>query len=323
MKHKATKISIFIVLILLNISCQHANKFDVDVSKIPAKVDIERFDLAFYGQDPKNLPKIKKQFPILFPPKMPDSIWTKKMNDSLVSELKKEVDKKFKNMQAYKSGIAALFKHIKYYQKDFKEPKIITLYSDWDYMKRAVYKDTLLFLALDNFLGEKNPIYKGIPVYIRHNLDPKRIPIEIGKSIIETQVKPPKSKSFVNKMINYGKQLYLLDAYVPNTADSLKIGYTAKKMKWARENEEMIWKYFISKKLLYNTLGTLDFRFLNPAPYSKFYSPEDTKTPGKIGQYMGWQIVRQFMQKNEVSLQKLIQMDEEEIFKQSKFKPRR
>jgi len=323
MKHKITKISIFIAFIVMNISCHETNDFDVDVSQIPIKVDIERFDLAFYGQNPKNLPEIKQQFPILFPPKAPDSIWINKMKDSLFAELKKEVDKKFVNMQAYKPGIEALFKHIKYYQKDFKEPKIITLYSDWNYMRKAVYIDSIEFLALDNFLGEKNPIYKGVPVYIKHNLDSKRIPIELAKSIIETQVKPPKSKSFINKMINYGKQLYLLDAYVPNTADSLKIGYTAKKMKWARENEEKVWKYFISKKILYNRLGTLDMRFLNPAPYSKFYSTEDTETPGKIGQYMGWQIVRQFMQKNKVSLQKLIEMDEEKIFKQSKFKPRK
>ena len=178
-------------------------------------------------------------------------------------------------------------------------------------------------LSLDNFLGQDNPIYKGVPKYIRHNLEPERIPVEIAKSIIEKQVKPSKSKTFIAKMINYGKRLYLLDKYVPKLPDSVKIGYPAKKMQWAKENEENVWEYFVEKKLLFSNAGSLDLRFLNLAPYSKFYSEEDMKSPGEIGRYIGWQIVRSYMKKNKVSLQKLLQTDEEDIFKKSNYKPRR
>jgi hypothetical protein len=37
---------------------------------------------------------------------------------------------------------------------------------------------------------------------------------------------------------------------------------------------------------------------------------------------MGWQIVRSFMEKNDVSLQTLLQMNEEELFKKANYKPR-
>jgi len=304
-------------------ACQDKNPLIVDVSHIPTKVEIIRFDLDFYGKKPNQLSEIKQKYPYMFPAKTPDSIWLKKMQDSLLLDLKIQVDSVFPNLKAFRPKIRNVFKHIKYYFPEFKEPKIITLYSDWNYMRKAVYTDSLLLLTLDNFLGNNNRLYKGIPQYIRQNMFPDYIPVAIANSIVEAQVIPPKSKNFLAKMIHYGKRLYLLDAYMPQIPDSLKIGYSAKKMKWAKNNEEKVWEFFIDRDLLYSNASSLDMRFLNLAPYSKFYSKVDMETPGYIGRYIGWQIVRSYMQKNKVSLQKLLKTPEEEIFKKSKYKPKR
>jgi len=312
-----------IIIIILLSSCQDNNPLDVDVSKIPAKVKFLRFDSDFYGQSPNRLAELKAKYPYMFPARVPDSIWLKKMQDSLLLDLKTQVDSVFPSMQAYKQPIADVFKHIKYYFKQFKEPKIVTLYSDWNYLKKSVFVDSLDLLTLDNFLGTKNRLYKGIPNYIKQNMVPQQIPVAIAKGIIETQVRPPVSKNFLSKMVNYGKKLYLLDAYMPQTPDSIKIGYNSKKMAWARQNEESIWQYFIENDLLYSNDQKLNMRFLNLAPYSKFYTEDDMKSAGYIGRYTGWQIVRSFMRKNKVSLQKLLQMPEEEIFKKSKYKPKK
>jgi len=315
---------LFVLLILLIFSsCHNKNILQVDVSNISAKVNINRFDKNFYGASPDDLAKIKQSYPYMFPARIPDSIWVKKMQDSLLLDLKQEVDRIFPNLDAQKSQIGNLFKHIKYYYKDFKEPEILTLYSDWNYMRRAVYVDSIELLTLDNFLGSNNRIYKGIPMYIRQNLIPERIPVEIANSIIDTKVAPTRSKNLLNKMVNAGKKLYLLDAFLPQMTDSLKIGYNAKKMQWIQDNEEDVWIYFIENELLYSADTKLDMRFMNLAPYSKFYTEDDAKSPGRVGQYIGWQIVRSFMKKNKVSLQQLIHMDEEEIFKKSGYKPKK
>ncbi len=316
------KISFLLLVLVVFSSCQDNDKLQVDVSKVPAKVVISRFDKDYYGISADKFSEIKHKYPYMFPEKVPDSVWTAKMQDSLLLDLKQEVDNVFPNLDKQKPGIENLFKHIKYYYKDFKDPKILTLYSDWNYLRRAVYVDSIELLTLDNFLGCDNRIYKGIPMYIRQNLTPERIPVEIANSIIITKVPPTRSKNLLNKMVNAGKKLYLLDAFLPQIADSLKIGYNAKKMQWIQENEEDVWIYFIENELLYNADTKLDMRFMNLAPYSKFYTEDDTKSPGRVGQYIGWQIVRSFMKKNEVSLQQLIHMDEEEIFKKSGYKPK-
>ena len=60
------------------------------------------------------------------------------------------------------------------------------------------------------------------------------------------------------------------------------------------------------------------------APFSKFYLEIDNESPGRIGQYIGWQIVRSFMENNpKVTVQQLIKMDAKTIFEQSKYKPKK
>ncbi len=92
---------------------------------------------------------------------------------------------------------------------------------------------------------------------------------------------------------------------------------------WAKENEIYIWKYFIEKELLYNTDSKLIRRFLDPSPFSKFYLEIDNQSPGKIGRWIGWQIVKSFMKKNpEVKIEDLILKSRQELFIKSGYKPK-
>jgi uncharacterized protein YjaZ len=92
---------------------------------------------------------------------------------------------------------------------------------------------------------------------------------------------------------------------------------------WCQENESYIWRYFIEKELLYSTDSKLPNRFTNLAPFSKFYLEIDNESPGRVGQWIGWQIVRSFMQNNKVSMQEMIKMDAKELFEKSKYKPKK
>ena len=124
-------------------------------------------------------------------------------------------------------------------------------------------------------------------------------------------------------MIFEGKKMYLLELYLPTISDQEKIGYSSDKFNWANANEQQIWMYFIDRKILFSTDSKLNARFLENAPFSKFYMEQDNLSPGKIGVWLGWQIVRSFMEKNDVSLQELLKMNEDEIFKKSNYKPKK
>ena len=110
---------------------------------------------------------------------------------------------------------------------------------------------------------------------------------------------------------------------IPFVSDADKIGYTREQLDWAISNESYIWRFFIEKELLYSTDSSLASRFINPAPFSKFYLELDSESPGRLGCYMGWQIVRSYMEHNNVGLMDMLQMDANEIFNNAKFKPRK
>lgn len=135
---------------------------------------------------------------------------------------------------------------------------------------------------------------------------------------------PPRDRSLLGLMVYFGKDLYMKDLFLPDATDAAKIGYTQQEIDWAKVNEEEMWRYFVERNLLYNTDPKLYDRFIGPAPFSKFYLELDNESPGRLGRWLGWQIVRAYMENNkDVTLQELLQMDAKTIFENSKYKPKK
>ena len=217
----------------------------------------------------------------------------------------------------------SLFQNVTYYNPLFNTPDIITGLSNIDYDYRVIYNQELVFISLDVYLGSTHPFYGDFPSYIKQNNVRERIIVDVASAIIDSQIKPLTNRSFLAKMIHEGKKLYLLELYLPLKSEAVRIGYNNIKYNWALTNEEQVWKYFIENNLLYSTDTKLNKRFLEDAPFSKFYISEDKNSPGRIGQWIGMQIVRSFMANNDVSLSDLLTKNEDEIFKTSKYKPRK
>lgn len=315
-------IPLFFIIVLL-FSCKLDNPQTIDVSNITVNYSIKRYEVDFYNTTKVQLPNLKKKYPFLFPKSFTDSFAVAKINDKAAQDLFKETQKLYKNISVLETQLTSLFKHIKYYNPTFRTPNIITMNSDIDYASRVIYADSLLLISLDVYLGKEHLFYTEYPKYIKENTTKENIIIDVTNSIIDKQLVSLSDRSFIGKMLYEGKKMYVLDLYLPGVSDKLKIGYSKEKMDWAITNEEEIWKYFIDRKLLFSTDKKLNKRFLDNAPFSKFYLQEDNQSPGRIGVWLGWQIVRSFMQNNEVSLQELLRIDSEELLKKSKYKPKK
>lgn len=319
----------FFLMFIFLVSCQKESKINIDTSSIEINFSVDRFEEFFYNleggdfQKTGNLQALKKKYPLMFPANTPDSVWVAKINDKDERELFAETQKLYKDFSGVEDELTELFKHVKYYYPKFEAPDVITVLSNIDYEYRVVYADLLLFISIDVYLGGDHPFYADYPDYIKVNNKKERIVVDVADKIIDVQMLPSLNRSFLGKMISAGKRLYVLDAYLPNKSDELKIGYAKEKLNWAKDNEDQIWRYFIEKDLLYSTDTRLNKRFLEEAPFSKFYLAEDSNSPGRIGQWVGWQIVRSFMENNDVSLQTLLEMNEDEIFQKSNYKPKK
>lgn len=292
-----------------------------EVLEIPLDLEIERFDLAFDQMEPAGLPAMKRKYPYLFPEQYSDSIWLAKQEDTLQQQLRKEVRKAFPDFGPYQTELELFFKHAKYYFPETQAPRVLTLTTDVDYENRIILTDTLLLVGLDNYLGPDHEFYSGLQRYIAQELDPVLLVSDVGSAFARKVVPTPRERSFIAQLVYYGKVLYLKDKLMPLAEDSVKIGYTAQQLEWARENESQIWRYFVERELLYSTDKQLGPRFLDPAPFSKFRLMFDNESPGRIGRYVGWQIVRSYMDTNNTSLREMLQIPGEELFKRSKYKP--
>ena len=308
---------------LILLSCKNEDKNSIDVSNIEVDFAIERFDKAFYNASPKTLVEVKKSFPLLFPKAVIDSVWLAKINNKDEQELFQETQIIFNDFNEIKKQFTSLFKHIAFYNPRFKAPKVITMLSNIDYENRVVYADSLLLVSLDVYLGKQHDFYADYPMYIKENNTKEHLVVDVANAIINSQFSPSKYRSFSSKIIEEGKKMYLLDVYLPSVSEKEKTGYTFAKLAWAKQQEEAVWKFFIENELLYSTDTKLNKRFIENAPFSKFYTAQDNQSPGKIGSYIGWQIVRSFMKQNDVSLQKLIAIDPQSLLDQSKYKPKK
>ncbi len=316
MKHL---IWIFFVCIGL-FSCKKEDKIKEDIAVIPTSFTIDRFDKAFYETPVENFQQLKAKYPYFFPQGVADTVWTNKMQNPLYRELYQEVQNKFSNINPLKDELTALFQHVKYYFPNMKTPRVNTLISEMDYENKAIYTDSLVIISLDMYLGKEHKFYE-FPDYLKQTFEPSQITQDLVQDLYARKAKPTTDRAFIAQMVQQGKCQYLKELLIPESTEAEIMGYTPEQVQWCKANEEYMWRFFIENKMLYESDMTLSRRFINPGPFSKFYTEIDSQSPGKVGVWFGWKIVQSFMKNNDMPLQEMLDMDEKELFLRSKYKP--
>jgi gliding motility-associated lipoprotein GldB len=311
-----------VVLGLFFLSCDQKTKVEKAVEEIPVDIKVERFDKAFFESKPEDLAKLKREYPFFFPVGNDDSVWLKRMQDPLWREVYTEVQKKYSNFEPVREKFNALFQHVKYYFPKTKTPKVITVIGEMDYNSKAIYADSLVIVALELYLGKNHKFYE-FPNYLKENFEENQIMPDVVSSFTYRNIPASADKDLLAKMIFDGKQLYAKDLLLPEYSDAEKIGYKPEQIKWCEENEAYMWRFFIESEMLYSQDPKLTTRFMTPAPFSKFYLEIDNDSPGRVGAWIGWQIVRSYMKNNNVTLPELLQTNSKEIFEKSKYKPKK
>ncbi len=317
------KVYLFSFIICIFVwSCDKKTAVEKAVSAIPMDIKVERFDQVFFESKPEDLQKIKKQYSFFFPAGVPDSVWVNKIQNPLWRELYTEVQKKYSDIEPVRSELITLFKHIKHYFPKTKTPKAITVIAEMDYNNKVIYADSLVIISLELYLGKEHKFYE-FPKYIKQNFEQRQMMPDVVSSFSTSKISVEKEKTLLNQMMYYGKQLYLKGLLLPEYTDAEKMGYTPKEITWCQENEAYIWRYFLENDMLYSDEPKLTSRFIAPSPFSKFYLEIDNESPGQVGAWIGWQIVRSYAENNAIPLADLLKMNAKELFEKSKYKPKK
>jgi len=214
-------------------SCDDTSKLEKEIANIPIDIEIERFDQLFVKSNPENLQKLKNAYPFMFSARYADSIWLKRMTDTLQQQMALEIDKTFQSMDNTEDEIIQLYQHLNYYFPELKAPRIITVNSDVEYRTKVIVTDTIALVSLDTYLGEDHEYYGSIQKYIRQNLNKNQIVPDLSNEYAKRYTYQSKRKTLLDEMVYYGKLLYFKDMVIPFKSDSEKIGYTDEQLQWA------------------------------------------------------------------------------------------
>ena len=292
-------------------------------NNLDVNVKIERFEDLFFNNSSEDLSLLKDEYSFLFPSQYNNQVWLDKQNDSLQREIFYQVKKRFNDFSKQKKEIESFYFNYKKLDSNYVIPRIITLTTDVDFRKNIILTDSLLLLGLDNYLGTDHYFYDSFPKYISSNFEIDYLIIDIANSYAFNYTNKFKisNYTFIDKLIYEGKLLYFMKMMLPNYSDNQLLKYSDNQFLWAQNNEKEIWINFIENEYLFSSDSQLESRFLNLAPFSKFYLSIDNDSPSMIGKYIGFQIVNAFMQNYNFSINELMELESMYIYNNSKYKP--
>lgn len=319
-------ILVFSVLFLTLISCKKNTenhwKVNIDSPEQPVKVT----DISKELYDPAvNLEDFKAKYS-RFQGTVPDDEFEIRRKDSTEIKIYREAVSKI-DINKLNSDLTSLFAHIKHYFPNFVAPQTFLYSSAFQRAMDPIFLQpdkNFLFIDISGFMGENNQYYKGLDLYIQRSMNPVNIVPRVSE-MFAAQFVPFSGdhQKFIDHLVYNGKLMTLQDAFLPDYPDYLKINYTNDQYEWALANETNIWNYFVENDLIFSDDGQLVERFIKPGPFSKFYTEIDNQSSPKAGVFTGWRIARKFyQQKPETKLQDFLQMNAQEIFNQSNYKPK-
>lgn len=235
-------------------------------------------------------------------------------------------EKKFNDFTLYENEIKKSLQYLKYYFPRYKAPhKIITYIGPLDGYGDIITEDALI-IGLQHHLGKDVSFYKQdwfqetYPSYIYSRFEPEYISINAMKNIINDMYPDDKMESSLGiQMVEAGKKLVVLEKLLPDAEAYRLIGYTEEQWKGCVEHERAIWDLFIQNNLLQSIDKNIVKNYLGESPKTQELGES---SPGNIGAFAGWQIVKKYMTKfPEIKPDELMKTDAEKILQLAKYKP--
>jgi hypothetical protein len=206
-------------------------------------------------------------------------------------------------------------------------PRIITFIGTLDAPGVAV-TDNYIAIGLQQYAGKDFEGYQSeevkqmFPGYISRRFDAPYIPANCMKAVL-SYMYPDNSErlSLVEQMIEKGKRWWLLDKFMPGTPDTLKTGYTQNQLEWCKQNEGLIWSEIIKNEDINSINPAVIQTYIGEGPFTQGFSQE--YSPGNLGQWIGWQIVKKYADRNsKLKPDDIMRLNPRKILEDSKYKPK-
>ena len=241
-------------------------------------------------------------------PMLGDNLYSRLKSDALMKEVVPELHQRFSDFSSHKKELDQAMNYYRYYFPDSLLPnKYVTFFSYFNAQAMVINND--LCIGLDMYLGSNHPSVEKLPVldfpqFFKNKMEEKYLVANAVKGWLLEKMYQCSGNEFLDKIVAAGKIMYLMDAIMPQVAPEIKMSYSNEELKWAKLNEDNVWQQLIEQDALYSKDDRLEVNWISDGPFTKGL-PSDS--PSRMGIWMGWQMVKDFMNANpEVSLSELV-----------------
>lgn len=330
---KFSRLPIFSLILIIAFSCgkkEEDCQLDPEILDQDLSVEIIRLEDEFFKAESKeDFEFLMEKYPDFAEGYLgkslyssPDSLLSELVSihrDSTLNVLYDSVKVEFLDISDVQKDLENAFKSIKFYFPEFEAPKVYTFLSGFN--SDLVITENMIVIGLDYFLPNSHTFQPDLPKYMSDRYErPYIVPMIVTALSSRFNEINPQDNTMLAEMIYYGKAYHFTKAMMPCTSDQFIIGYSEKEIADCYANEEYIWAHFIENELLYETNPFDITKYLGEAPFTDAIS---TKAPGRIGRWLGWNIVDDYRFNQDITLPELMaNPNAEEIFRQSGYRPR-
>ncbi len=337
MKSKIIVIFCLLTIIACFTACKQKNRFAIDLNDNFVEVSVNRFDKDFLLMDTTNMKseveKLYNKYQDFFPVFIENILEIEPTDTLLVAEFIREflsdttftsVNEKalkdYENVRDLEKILSVAYTYIHHYFPAVNLPDVYFFVSGFNLS--IMMTDRIIAMGTDMYLGSDFPAYSLLTYqYMTANMKRENLVPDLVTALLFRQFPMDSDKGrLIDNMLYRGKVMYLASVFMPSEKDENIIGYTKEQIKWCEKYERKIWAAIIDQKDLFSTDNFLIRKYMNDAPFTSTVSPD---SPGRLGTWVGWQIVRSYMQRNEnVTLTDLMhENDYQKMLEDSGYRP--
>ncbi len=333
---RLAKIFALLLVIVLFCACNDTEQpyrkaFKISYDK--AGIEMMRYEKAFFQADTNNfaeeIKKISQDYMLFLDGDLSDTAVMKYLRDfstdTFARSLYNQVEAKYTKDEQVLKYVCDVVSRINYFYPETKlSGRVYTCVLGLGQFASPVFFDNHndMIVSLDYYLDNDVSYAKvGMPQYRSLRTYSDYISRDIAMEYYNMFLKCDSNQgTLLDEMLKMGKQLFFVEAVNPNMPDTVLMGYTGSQMSWIKESEPEVWRDIVGSNKLFSSQREVFMMLLNDGPFTQQYSYD---APSRIGEYIGLQIVRSYMSRNDVSLQELIaNTDLQGIFNESGYRPK-
>lgn len=317
------------ILSLLFVSCTNNRTrfYESSVDKDTLQIRVERFDLDLFALDTVALAAKYGDFLKLYTYRVLNlrsiSELPRFTSDSGIMRLHSDVERVYPAVGGAAGVESKLSTAFRYYHRYFPDKEIpAVMFHISGFNQAMVVADGVLSASVEQYMGSDYEPYQYVAYgYEIPFMTPQQLPADMMYAWLSSSFTETLSgDQLLDMMIYQGKLLYLQKVFFPDADECTLLGYTKQQYEWCQRFEKEVWNHIMESRELFSTDWRVNTKYMSPAPFTSGLSQE---SPGRIGAYIGLQIVKSYMDRNEsVTLQELMSpSDSRKILQDAAYRP--